>query len=345
MTKIIPIFVPHQGCPQRCIYCHQPHITGVPIHTSLTVEEVRQTIETALREPKSRRKGAQFEVAFYGGTFTGLERDVQAQLLGLAQVYVERGEVVGIRLSTHPKMIDAQTLDILSAFHVTTVELGVQSFDDAVLAQAQRGYTAEEVHTVVRQLQQRGIRVGLHLMIGLPGDSHETSIWSAQQAIALQPASVRLHPTLVIRNTRLATLYRQGAYVPLSLETAVHTCKTMLQLFRAQQIPVIRIGLQPTKSLEQHLIAGPYHPAFRQLVESAVWHDQIVHHCAEQRVDGHNLTIWVAPAELSTVRGQKNSNLLALQSRLHLSMLRILPADDLQPGAFRLDDGNHKDIF
>jgi histone acetyltransferase (RNA polymerase elongator complex component) len=209
MKKIIPIFIPQQGCMQRCIFCHQPHITGVARHTAVTPADVRQAIDTAFAEPKSRKKGAQFEVAFYGGTFTGLALDIQEQLLRTVQPYLQRGEIVGIRLSTHPKMFDAQILALLAAYRVTTVELGVQSFDPLVLQNAARGHTGEDAEEIIRKLQGMGMAVVVHLMLGLPGASAESDLQSAAKTIALRPAGVRLHPTLVLRQTRLADLYRQ----------------------------------------------------------------------------------------------------------------------------------------
>ena len=232
MKKIIPIFVPHQGCPHRCIFCHQPHITGVSLHTSITPDEIRNTIETALSEPKSQAKNIQFELAFYGGTFTGLNFSIQEQFLHTAQSYVDHGNVTGIRISTHPAMFNERIFSLLHAFSVTTVELGVQSFDDDVLHYAKREHTAKEAKQTIIRLQRSGIAVGIHLMVGLPGDSFEGSIQSTQQAISLNPASVRIHPTLVIRHTQLAALYHAGQYEPLSLDAAVYTCKEMLKLFR-----------------------------------------------------------------------------------------------------------------
>ena len=337
MQKIIPIFVPHQGCPQRCVFCHQPHITGFSAHTAITPADIRATIDTALTEPKSRNKSAQFEVALYGGTFTGLEHAVQEQFLRTAQAYVDRGDLVGIRISTHPAMFDEAIFQLLSAYSVTTVELGVQSFDNDVLAQAGRGHTPEGAENTIRQLQRLGIAVGIHLMIGLPGDTHQISLRSAHRAIELRPATVRIHPTLVIRNTALESRYNQGAYHPLSIDEAVYTCKEMLKLFHTHDIPVIRIGLQPTDSMERNIVAGPYHPAFRQLVESALMYEKLEMLCQEHDLSGRQLTIYAAPQDISTVRGQKNANIGKLQQRFTLSKVCIIPDTELQRGELRVE--------
>jgi histone acetyltransferase (RNA polymerase elongator complex component) len=336
MKKIIPIFLPHQGCTHRCVFCHQPHITGVSLHTTVTPDDVRKGIEIALAEPKSHKKGAQFEVAFYGGTFTGLDLKQQEQFLRIVQPFINRGDLVGIRLSTHPKMFNEHIFALLAAFNVTTVELGVQSFDNLVLKKAARGHTAEEAEQIIDRLQHIGIDVGIHLMIGLPGDSYAGSIRSAQKTISLKPTSVRIHPTLVIRNTQLEVLYRKGQYTPLSLAAAVRTCKDMLKLFRAHQIPVIRIGLQPTASMEQNIVAGPYHPAMRQLVESALAYEEMEALCASQSFPDKQATFYVSPRDISTVRGQKNENLKKLQQQFELTRVDVMPDTNLLRGEMRI---------
>jgi histone acetyltransferase (RNA polymerase elongator complex component) len=337
MRKIIPIFVPHQGCVHRCSFCHQPYITGVSLHTTVTPDDIRARIDTALQEPKSRAKGAKFEVAFYGGSFTGLDIAVQKQFLHIAQQYVEQGKLTGIRLSTHPNMFDDQVFGLLSSFSVTTIELGVQSFNDDVLKQAQRGHTVDDVEQTIRRLQKLSIEVGIHLMIGLPGDSLESSLYSTDRAIALQPASVRIHPTLVIQHTRLAKLYHSGHYTPLSLEDAVETCKQMVKRFQAHHISVIRIGLQPTESMEQNIVAGPYHPAFRQLVDSALMYDQLESLCARRGVSDGDLTIIAAFQDISTVRGQQNRNIKRLQERFHYRTIHVKAGSNLHRGEIRIE--------
>ncbi len=330
MKKIIAVFIPHQGCPQRCVFCHQPHITGMSTHTDVTPDDIRRQIEQALHEPKSLRQGAQFEVAFYGGTFTGLPYQVQERFLSVVQPYISQGSIAGIRVSTHPCLFNEQIFTLLETYSVKIVELGIQSFDSAVLRQAGRGYTAQEAITTIRQLQTRGMKVGIHLMIGLPGDSPAKSLESAQKAIELSPDSVRLHPTLVIKGTRLEQLYKDGQYTPLSLDEAVATSKEMLKLFRKAQIPVIRIGLQPTDSMEQHLVAGPYHPALRQVVESAIFYDEMISLCMVRPSENDTVAFYVSPKDISTARGQKNVNITKLQQRFQLRVVRILPDETLE---------------
>ncbi|PIE36257.1 radical SAM protein [candidate division KSB3 bacterium] len=330
MHKIIAIFLPHQGCPRRCVFCHQPHITGIALSTEVTPEDIRQQIEQALHEPKSLRQGATFEVAFYGGTFTGLPFDVQECFLATVQPYIEQGDITGIRISTHPCLFDDRIFSLLESYTISLIELGIQSFDDDVLDQANRGYTARQATMIVHNLQARKIDVGIHLMIGLPGDSSEKSLESARKSITLRPASVRLHPTLVIQGTRLEQLFQKGKYTPLSLDEAITTCKEMLQLFRAARIPVIRIGLQPTNSMEQHIVAGPHHPAIRQLVESAIFYDEMSSLCRKNPPENGVVTFSVSPRDVSMARGQKNSNLTKLRDTFHLEEIRILTDEALE---------------
>lgn len=299
-------------------------------------EDIRTRIDTALQEPKSRAKGAEFEVAFYGGSFTGLDLTVQEHFLRIAQLYVKQGKLTGVRLSTHPSMFNDQIFALLSRFNVTTIELGVQSFDDDVLKQAQRGHTAEDAEQTVKRLQDLRIQVGIHLMIGLPGDSHEISLASTDRTIALQPTSIRIHPTLVIQHTRLARLYQSGYYTPLSLENAVETCKQMVKRFQAHHIPVIRIGLQPTESMERNILAGPYHPAFRQLVDSALMYERLEKQCVTSGHSDGSITITAAPQDISNVRGHKNSNINALRQKFGFTAVSINADSTLPRGEFRV---------
>ncbi|MCP4395730.1 MAG: radical SAM protein [bacterium] len=336
MKKIIPIFVPHQGCPHRCNFCHQEHITGVAIHTTLGSDELRRQIDRALQEPKSRRKEAQFDLAFYGGSFTGLALHKQEELLRTARDYIEQGRISEIRLSTHPAMFTDRILDLLQRYSVSLIELGVQSFDDRVLELAERQHTAAEAVQIINTLQTCGIQVGIHLMIGLLGDSDEKSLASTRKTIELKPASVRIHPCLVIRGTRLEKLYRDGKYRPLSLDAAVHLSKKMLMLFKQHNIPVTRIGLQPTESMERHIIDGPYHPAFRQLVESALFYDSMAAQAVNREVSGNTLLFQVSPQDLSTARGQKNTNIRKLMQAFQAHEVRILPDTSLARGEMTL---------
>ena len=333
--KIIAFFIPQQGCRQTCIFCHQPHLTGVASESGLSPDMIRQHIEQALQEPKSRRRGVRFDVAFYGGSFTGLPLATQERWLQTVQPYVQRGDLDGIRLATHPTLLDAPICALLAVYPITLIELGVQSFDDEVLRRAGRGHTAQDAAQTIRRLQELGIPVGVHLMVGLPGDSPAQSLASAAAAIALNVATVRLHPTLIIRGAPLERLYQQGGYVPLTLDEAVVICKTLLQHFRRAGIPVIRIGLQPSDSLTQHVVAGPYHPAFGQLVEAAVQYDEMAARCRADELPGTVAVFAVAPADLTSARGQQDANLRKLQAQFHFRAVQVVTDARLPRGVLR----------
>jgi histone acetyltransferase (RNA polymerase elongator complex component) len=235
-------------------------------------------------------------------------------------------------------MFNEQIFALLEAFSVTLIELGVQSFDNQVLQKSKRGHTAEDAEHTIQRLKLMGKGVGIHLMIGLPDDSYEKSIFSTYKTIALQPESVRIHPTLVIQGTQLEALYRRYTYTPLSLGTAVQTCKEMVKRFRAWQIPVIRIGLQPTDSMAQHIVAGPYHPAIRQLVESALMYEQMERLCHNHPVSEGSITFHVSPQDISNARGQKNINLQKLQQLFGFTNIRIMADASLQRGQLKIGE-------
>lgn len=266
----IPIFIPNLGCPHRCIYCNQPATSGasaVPDGKAID-EKIRACLSTA---PKSV---VRVEAAFFGGNFTGLPARLQEEFLERASGYVRNGDIHGIRLSTRPDFISPRGLDLLGRYGVETVELGVQSLCDPVLAQSLRGHTAEDVYRAVALLREHGMKVVLQLMAGLPGDTGDESLLTARAAAELAPDGVRIFPTVVLKHTGLAELYMRGAYRPLGLEEAVRLCKEMFLVFENRGIPVIRMGLHPLSPLEErNILAGPYHPSFGFMVRSRAKRD------------------------------------------------------------------------
>ena len=259
---IIPIFIPFGGCEYQCVFCDQPKITGsAGLPSSL---EIKETIEKYLATWK---KGGRKEVAFYGGTFTGFPLEVQESFLLAAYGYVASGALDSIRVSTRPDSIDAKTIELLKRYRVEVVELGVQSMDDKVLHLSGRGHGAVETVRSAALLKEAGIKVGIQLMPGLPGDSRETTVKSARSVAALRPDFVRIYPTLVIRDTPLHEIFMRGEYTPWSIEEMTDACKELCRIFKESSIKIIRIGLQPSRELEENIVAGPYHPSFRQLVE------------------------------------------------------------------------------
>jgi histone acetyltransferase (RNA polymerase elongator complex component) len=301
---IVPFFIPHQGCPHRCVFCDQVKISGEGGDLP-NVGELLDRI--AAYRASGRRKSV--EVAFYGGTFTTLPRPVQERLLLPLQPLVARGEINSIRVSTRPDAVDSKSAEFLVQMGVGTVELGVQSMDDDILTLAGRGHTA--LHTVesCRTLRNAGVAVGMQLMPGLPGDTEEKALASLDRVLALRPDLLRIYPTLVIAGTKLAALYRTGSYTPLSLAEAVRLCKIMLHAALAAEVKVIRIGLQPTRELESSgtILAGPYHPAFRQLVESALCYD-LLDKLTEGIPAAAPVIVSCAPSRVSDITGQRQGN-------------------------------------
>lgn len=275
---IIPIFIPFGGCPHKCVFCDQNGITGKAAMPG--EEEVIETIEKYL---STWKESGRIEVAFYGGSFTGLPIEVQKKYLECAAVFVRdgrddtlskggegwvRGIVDGIRVSTRPDYISDEVALFLKENRVTTVELGGQTMSDEVLRSSGRGHTANATRQAVNTLKAAGLAVGIQLMPGLPGDTFESIIETADAVIVLKPDFVRVYPTLVLKGTALHAMYLNGEYVAWGLDDMVEVCKVVLARFVEAGIPVIRVGLQTTDGLLENLVAGPYHPSFRGLVEN-----------------------------------------------------------------------------
>jgi len=258
---IIPIFIPFGGCEHICVFCNQAEITGTTVLPDTGV--VKETIKTFL---STWRGSGPREVAFYGGSFTGLPFDYQKTYLDSVKEFLDSGEIDSIRLSTRPDCIDNKILTLLKDSGVGAVELGVQSMDDLVLKKSGRGHNSESVRVAVKELRKWGFNVGLQLMPGLPGDTSETVIHSAKEVMLLKPDFVRIYPTLVIKDTPLYTLYKRGDFKPWDLEPMVEICKSVYNIFIKNNITVIRVGLQPTEDLKRSLVAGPFHSSFRELV-------------------------------------------------------------------------------
>lgn len=263
---IIPIFIPHNGCPHDCIFCNQKAITArsqIP-----TANDVVTTIETYL--PTLRNRGLKtIEIAFYGGSFTGIPIEQQREYLRIAKQYKDRQLIDRIHLSTRPDYINDQILTILQDYSVDIIELGVQSFAEDVLQLCERGHNAQIVYQSAELIQRYGFTLGIQLMIGLPGDSYEKDLFSVQETIKIKPDLARLYPTVILRHTKLYDMYQNGTYHPLTLEEAVTTTKDMYALLRKAGIQVIRIGLKSTDLISEQgqAVQGTFHPAFRQLVE------------------------------------------------------------------------------
>jgi len=316
---IVPFFISHQGCPHHCVFCDQERISG---HGGGLPEPAEMI--AAIDRFTAFGGGRPLEVAFYGGTFTSLPRSDQERLLAPLQPLMAAGRLTRVRLSTRPDAVDGETARFLRIRGVATVELGVQSMDDNVLGAAGRGHGAVHVEQAFASLHGAGIAVGAQLMPGLPGDTAQSALISLERVLALAPAFVRIYPTVVVAGTRLADLWRSGAYTPLGLDEAVSLCGTMLRRCLAAGVPVVRIGLQPTEELERPgtILAGPWHPAFRQLVESELYYG-VLERLAEGIPAGSDLEVACAPQRVSDVAGQRRRNIVRLRERFGVAVTRI----------------------
>lgn len=266
---IIPIFIPHRGCPNDCVFCNQRKITAR--QDDVTPENVKETIETWLTTLEGRVET--IEAAFFGGSFTGLPLEEQSAFLAVAKTYKDAGRIHKIHLSTRPDYIDRPVLDNLRAFDVDVIELGVQSLDDAVLRTAGRGHDAAVVYESSKLIQEYGFTLGIQLMVGLPGSTLETEIYSAKETVKIGPSIARLYPTVILPETQLYHMYQAGVYQPMTEEDAVERTKEMYKILDDAGIQIIRVGLKSSDILndtETGGAAGTFHPAFRQLVEGAI---------------------------------------------------------------------------
>lgn len=271
---IIPIFIPHKGCPNDCIFCNQKKITAR--QKAVTGEDVRNTIETWLSTLEPRGVET-IEVAFFGGSFTGIPMEEQSAYLAIAKAYKDAGRIHKIHLSTRPDYIDETILDNLKKYAVDTIELGVQSLDDEVLRNAGRGHDSAVVYESSQMIKDYGFELGIQLMIGLPGDTLETCIYSAQETVKIGPSIARLYPTIVINDTELYNQYQRGEYEPLTQDEAVFRTKEMYKILDNAGINIIRVGLKSTDLINENgeINGGTYHPAFRQLVEGEIARERI----------------------------------------------------------------------
>ena len=316
----IAFFIPHRGCPFACAFCDQQKISGKVAR--VRGSDVRAATEAALLTLGDRRA----EIAFFGGSFTGIPVKEQEELLDAASEFVRRGAVAGIRLSTRPDFIDAGVLDRLVRYGVTAVELGAQSMDDRVLAACGRGHTAADVRRASRMIRERGISLGLQMMTGLPEATLESDLQSAKKIIRLKPDAVRIYPTLVLSGTRLCREYEAGAYRPQETEEAVERAAVLKEMFDAAGISILRIGLHREESLEASLVAGPYHPAFGELVASRVIYRKME---ALLRKEAPSEAVITAPPHLlSRAVGHKKENLQNIERNFHIPCRAVLGAGE-----------------
>jgi histone acetyltransferase (RNA polymerase elongator complex component) len=299
----ISIFIPQLACPFQCVYCNQRCISGRIKEP--TEEEVVSTIEQHLSTIPDG--WSEIEVGFFGGTFTGLPKGKQENYLKLVQPYIKKRKVQGIRISTRPDYIHADNLKLLKDHHVTTIELGAQSMDDEVLRLSGRGHTVEDTINASKLIRQNGFSLGLQMMLGLPGDTLERSIKTAEAICALKANNTRIYPALVINGTELKKLYHEKKYFPLSLEDAVEWAKEVYKVFDKNKVTVLRMGLHPSEGLisGESLAAGPFHISFGELVMTSLWKEVLE---KIDKTEKENLVITVAPDQFNYAIGHKAEN-------------------------------------
>lgn len=326
----VAIFVPHNGCPHMCSFCNQKQITGQSFQPKAEdVVEAAKTAEASLGE-----KTKEAEIAFFGGSFTAIDREYMLSLLKAAYPFVKSGKFKGIRISTRPDYIDEEILTLLKKYGVSAIELGAQSMDEEVLAANNRGHKASAVVRASELIKSFGFELGLQMMTGLYKSTVKKDIYTANELIKLHPETVRIYPTVVMRNTQLAELFESGEYVPYTLQTSVELCAELLKMFETNNIKVIRLGLHYSDSLLRDSIAGNYHPAFRELCESRIILSNIIDELKLQNFGNGRYEVYVNDKAISKAVGQKKSNIEKL-SKLGYEV-RIVKATDLDGYSVRI---------
>lgn len=281
----IPVFIPHLGCPNMCVFCNQRTISG----TSFFSEE---NVISIIEETLTTSEGCEAEIAFFGGSFTGIDRGLMIRLLDIAESYVASGKVYGIRMSTRPDYIDPEIIEILKRYTVSQVELGIQSMSDHVLETSRRGHTAEQTEKAVRLLCDSGFQVVGQMMVGLPGATLKDELYTAERICELGCVASRIYPTIVFSETELEGMYKDGKYLPLSVEEAVSRSANVLEVYERNGVNCIRIGLCETENLhsDETFTAGPNHSAMGELVMSRLFYNKICK-CLDSQLSKAGLTI------------------------------------------------------
>lgn len=335
---IIPIFVPHLGCKKCCTFCNQRTISGEM--KQVTAQDVTKTIEYYLSNFKDNNK--YIEVAFFGGSFTAIERKKQEELLDAVQPYIKSKKVDSIRLSTRPDAIDKDILKMLKKYHVKTIELGVQSSNNYILARCKRGHSFEDVIKASRLIRLYGFNLGHQIMVGLPESNEKDDVQTAKDSIKLKPKMVRIYPVLVIKGTELEEEYKKGEFIPLTVSQAVERSKEIVKLFNQKHIQIIRVGLQNTDTItdksrkESEVIAGPYHPAFGQLVEDGIWYDKIVEKIKKINAKVIRVEIEANPKNINNIVGHKKENINKLKDT-YAVIATVKSNEKLKSGNFKIN--------
>lgn len=316
----ISIFVPHLGCPQQCSFCNQKTITGT--QSQPTADDVKNAVKTALN-----KKGYEYEIAFFGGSFTAIDREYMLTLLTAAHDSLDGERVKGIRISTRPDCIDDEVLALLKKYGVTSIELGAQSMDDEVLSANLRGHTAADVKNASKLIKKYGFELGLQMMTGLYLDTDEKAIQTAKKLIELQPDTVRIYPTVVLKGTYLAELYEKEVYKPQTVDDAAALCTKLLPMFEEAGIRVIRLGLHASDDIKKNMVAGAYHDSFGEIVQSRFMLNKVLAH------PPGNYEIRVNPRSVSKLKGNQKRNVYFLMEEgynIKFTVTDKVPVDELK---------------
>jgi histone acetyltransferase (RNA polymerase elongator complex component) len=318
---IVPIFVSHEGCPYRCSFCNQSNITGS--NRKADRIKIRETLRTHLEGLDPYCLPDFRELAFFGGSFTGIPSERQEYLLSSVQPWIISGQIQSIRVSTHALFIDQARLALLKKYSVETVELGIQSTDDTVLQLVGRECSFDVIQLAVNRIKKMGLRLGLQLMPGLPGDNEANFKKSVEDVISFKPDFVRIYPTLVIKNTGLYDMYQQGTFTPWDIERMIEVVKNAVIQFKKAEIPVIRVGLQPDQSLSENFVDGPFHPSFRYLVDSRIARDRMVDMIQTLKKIPSSIIFKVPSRKVSQYLGHKKENVSDIKNLFGLESLQF----------------------
>jgi histone acetyltransferase (RNA polymerase elongator complex component) len=330
MTLVIPVFIPHLGCLHQCLFCNQRSITG-----ELENHRSEEEIDGTIREWLSRgRQNERVQVAFYGGSFTCLAFHEQERMLAAVRPFLKSGQVHSIRLSTRPDCIDPEICRMLSSHGVKTVELGVQSLDDRVLKLSRRGHDVRSSLAAVEILREGGMEIGIQLMVGLPGETTSSFLRGIAGVRNLRPGFVRLYPVVVVKGSGLERLYNRGEFRPLSLNRAIALSALACSRLEDAGIPVIRIGLQPSESLNESMVAGPQHPAFGELVRSRLRYREMRGRLSRLQ-QGESLEMVVSHRDISEVVGRRRQNIKKLEQLGFGGRFTVTADKTMQRGSIR----------
>ena len=327
----IPIFIPHMGCPNACVFCNQRKISG---KTEFDIRSVAPELEKASKTIDYDT--AEVEIAFFGGSFTGIDRDDMVYLLTLAKRYIDMGKAQAVRLSTRPDYIDSEILDILEKYGVTDIELGLQSMSARVLDASKRGHSADDARRACKLIKERGFNLVGQMMIGLPKSTLTDEIYTAREIVSMGCDAARIYPTVVFSETELCDMMKCGGYQPLTMEDAVARSADVLSVFTEHDIPVIRLGLCAADNLftEGTMVGGAYHSAFGEMVYSELYYKKIQEyiesHALADKISGRDVTVYVPRGEVSKASGQKRANKERLRREYFARDVKIIERDNMK---------------